>query len=249
MGYNRDVRIRVLSYNIHKGFDPFNRHFVLEEIRDLIRSSEADVVCLQEVVGDNEKLLDKGHTGRQAEYLADEIWSHYSYAKNSLYDHGHHGNLILSKFPILEFENIDLSTNDLESRGLLICKLLIPEVARELTVMTTHLNLLSSGRSLQYQRIRREMNKHGGEPVIFAGDFNDWNKRASVQFEGVLGFEEVHKKVHGGYARTFPSFSPILTLDRIYTKNLEIVDAMVFKVPSPLKLSDHLPLLAEVELL
>ena len=45
--------MKVLSYNIHKGFTIGNRSLVLEEIRHAIRTTHADLVCLQEVVGEN----------------------------------------------------------------------------------------------------------------------------------------------------------------------------------------------------
>lgn len=249
MSYNVVVKLRVVSYNIHKGFDPLNQNFILSDIRELIRSSDADLVCLQEVTGENDKLKEQGHIDNQFEFLADEFWSHYSYAKNAIYDHGHHGNLILSKYPIEEFKNIDLTTNKYEQRGLLVCKIHIPDLDKKITVMTTHLNLTSSGRAKQFRKIREEINLHGGEPVILTGDFNDWNKRASSLLEGVLGFEEVHKKIKGNYAKTFPAFHPFLSLDRIYTKGMSIIDSKVLEVPHKMKLSDHLPLMTEVELL
>lgn len=241
------MKIKLVSYNIHKGFDPLNQKFILEDIRELIRKTHADIVCLQEVVGRNEKLNDRGHIDNQIEFLADEFWSHYSYAKNAVYDHGHHGNLVLSKYPIDEFKNLDLSTNKYEQRGLLVCKLRLPDVDKKLTVMTTHLNLTHKGRAQQYGEIRNELNHHGGEPILLAGDFNDWNKRASTLLEGALGFEETHKKVKGAYAKTFPAFYPFLPLDRIYARNLNILDARVLEVPHKMKLSDHLPLYTEVE--
>ena len=45
--------LRVLSYNVHKGFCSANRQFLLEKIRQSIRVVDADVVFLQEVVGEN----------------------------------------------------------------------------------------------------------------------------------------------------------------------------------------------------
>jgi endonuclease/exonuclease/phosphatase family metal-dependent hydrolase len=243
------VKLRIVSYNIHKGFDPLNQNYILSEIRELIRSVDADLVCLQEVVGENQKLAEQGEVDNQFEFLADSVWNHYSYAKNAIYDHGHHGNLILSKYPIDEFENIDLSTNDYEKRGLLVCKLKLPNLDKKITVMTTHLNLMGAGRKKQYQKILAEVSHHIEEPIILAGDFNDWSKKASAIFEGRLGFEEVYKKLNGVYPKTFPAFYPFMQLDRIYAKNMKALDAKVMEVPHKIKLSDHLPLFAEVEVI
>lgn len=243
------MKLRIVSYNIHKGFDPFNQNYILSDIRELIRSVDADLVCLQEVVGENKKLAKQGEVDNQFEFLADSVWDHYSYAKNAIYDHGHHGNLVLSKFPIEDFQNIDLSTNKFEQRGLLVCKIQLPEIDKKITVMTTHLNLMGKGRQKQYQKILGEISHHEGESIILAGDFNDWTKKASAIFEEQLGFEEIFKKIKGDYPKTFPAFYPFMQIDRIYAKKVKALDAKVMKVPHKSKLSDHLPLFAEVEII
>ena len=224
-------------------------------MKDFIRSSQADIVFLQEVVGKNEKYKDQGLEDSQFEFLAGEIWPHYSYGHNAVYDHGHHGNLILSKFPIETFENIDLSTNVWEKRGLLICKIQLPEndnLPKYFYAACSHLNLLHGGRLLQYQKIKNHINQHNKNvPFIVAGDFNDWNQKCAQVFEVDLQMQEVHKAVHGNFARTFPSALPLVCLDRIYVRNVNVKNAIVL---GPLKtskeiqhLSDHLPLFCEVE--
>lgn len=250
------MKINILSYNIHKGFDWKNRNYFLKEMSDFITSSKADIVCLQEVVGMNTKYKDRGLIDSQFEYLAGELWPHFSYAKNAVYDHGHHGNLILSKYPIESYENIDLSTNRFEKRGLLICKIVLPGAPagkQFMYVGCSHLNLLHTGRVLQYAMIKKqiEMKNHGTTPFVMAGDFNDWNNKCSNVFEVELGMQEVYKSVHGEFAKTFPAAYPVLRLDRIYVKNLNIEHVEIFE-PKPTHsafqhLSDHLALFAEVE--
>jgi endonuclease/exonuclease/phosphatase family metal-dependent hydrolase len=116
------MKLRVLSYNIHKGFSMGNRRFVLDGIRQAIRETSADLVFLQEVLGehqDHKKKYPEWRKDSQFEFLADEVWPHYAYGKNAIYTSGHHGNAILSKYPFTFFENIDISTNRVEQRGLL----------------------------------------------------------------------------------------------------------------------------------
>ncbi len=55
--------IKVLSYNVHKGFCASNRRFLLDEIRDNIRQVDADLVFLQEVVGENQRHAQQGGNG------------------------------------------------------------------------------------------------------------------------------------------------------------------------------------------
>jgi len=122
-------RLRVLTVNTHKGFTAFNRRFILPELREAVRSTSADLVFLQEVVGEHER-----HSARynawpqvsQYEFLADSMWSDFAYGRNAVYPDGHHGNALLSKYPIREFRNLDVSITGPERRGLLHCVLDVP---------------------------------------------------------------------------------------------------------------------------
>lgn len=248
------MRLKILSYNIHKGFDWNNRNYGLQEMKSLIKSTDAEIVFLQEVVGENKIFKDKGLIDSQFEFLADEVWPHFSYAKNALYDHGHHGNLIMSKYPIESFENVNLSTNNYEKRGMLVCKIKIPATEdnpqeKILMAACLHLNLLHSGRKIQYQKIKNyiDENSQGHKtPFIVAGDFNDWNQKSCRVFEEKMGMLEVHKASNGNFARTFPANVPILCLDRIYVKHLEVITSNVVFYDQ--HLSDHLPIFCEVDI-
>ena len=105
-------KMHLMSYNIHKGMNIGNRKSVLSGLRQYIRYAKADVVFLQEVAGDARHDIDVS----QFEYLADSVWHHYAYGKNAVYDNRHHGNAILSKAPIVEWKNINISTNRFEHR-------------------------------------------------------------------------------------------------------------------------------------
>lgn len=247
------MNLKIVTYNIHKGFDWGKRNYYLQDIKKLITSSKANIVFLQEVVGENHSYKQRGLIDTQFEYFADSIWNHYSYAKNSVTDHGNHGNLVLSEFPIESWENINISTNPYEKRGLLVCKILLPEnkLNRHLYIVCIHLDLLNRGRRIQYKMIKdhlKSLNIPEDAPVIMAGDFNDWNKQASHVFETELQMTETYKSQHQDYARTFPAAIPILALDRIYVKNLKIIKSAVLPSPQKNHFSDHLPLFCEVEI-
>ena len=49
-------RLNVLTLNVHKGFTFFNRRFILPELRDAVRATDADLVFLQEVHGSHPRL-------------------------------------------------------------------------------------------------------------------------------------------------------------------------------------------------
>jgi len=96
--------LRIATYNIHKGLSSFNARLVLDEQRELIRYLHADIVFLQEVRGAHSRHSSL-FTGGQYEFLADSIWSDFAYGQNAVRSDGHHGNAILSKYPIASWEN------------------------------------------------------------------------------------------------------------------------------------------------
>ena len=244
--------LRVLSYNIHKGFSIGNRTYVLDLIKESIQQFQADLVLLQEVVGENEKHFHKVTnvpSASQFEFLADGAWSHFAYGKNAVYDEGHHGNAILSHYPIKKWHNLDLSTNRWESRGLLHAVLETPS-KKSVHVMSLHLDLLERGRQQQIQKVCQYINQHTKpeDIVILGGDFNDWAEKASNRLKDEAGLEEAFCQLHGYHAKSFPSFLPMLPLDRVYSRNLKPITAQCMKGPIWKKLSDHLALFAEFEI-
>lgn len=242
--------ISVATYNIHKGFSQFNRRFVLHELRERLRELDADIVFLQEVQG--------AHAGgvqhaphAQHEFLAHETWLHHAYGKNSVYDGGHHGNAILSRFPILNWDNQDISAHRFESRGLLHCELALGQSEIVLHCMCVHLGLFSRGRKLQLgalvERIRRQV--PDAAPLIIAGDFNDWNNRARLLLAQELGLHEVFETSRGVLARSYPVKFPVLRLDRIYVRGLSVKDVAVHALHPWNRISDHAALSARLNLL
>ena len=117
--------LKIATYNIHKGFSQFNQRVVLHDLRERLRELDADIVFLQEVQGEHLRHPQR-HTDYpnvpQHEFLADDFWEHHAYGMNAVYDEGHHGNAILSRFPIVQTINTDVSAHRFESRGLLHCE-------------------------------------------------------------------------------------------------------------------------------
>jgi endonuclease/exonuclease/phosphatase family metal-dependent hydrolase len=236
--------LRCLSYNIHKGFS-FDRRFVLGAIKQAIESTGAELIFLQEVIGEHtghSKSLKEWPIQPQLEFLADTLWPHFAYGKNAVYTEGHHGNAIMSRRPFRMYENIDISNNRFEKRGLLHATI-EPHHKQdpELHVVCVHLDLFESGRAMQYERIVRRIHQHVPDscPLIIAGDFNDWRETASPILESELGVREVYQSIHGRHARSFPSWFPFLRLDRIYVRGLQALDAKCFVEEPWDKLSDH----------
>ena len=246
----RDVhRLRVLTVNTHKGFTAFNRRFILPELREAVRSTSADLVFLQEVLGGHD-----GHASKfsnwpqmsQYEFLADSMWSDFAYGRNAVYPDGHHGNAVLSKYPILRYSNLDISITGPERRGLLHCVLQVPG-HDEVHAICVHLSLLESHRQLQLALLGQLLDSLPKDaPVIIAGDFNDWRNRAHDILHREAGLQEVFVQAFGRAVRTFPAAMPLLALDRIYVRNATVHSPLALPKKPWDKLSDHAPLAAEI---
>jgi len=244
------LRLRVLTVNTHKGFTSFNRRFILHELREAIRQVAADIVFLQEVTGEHQahaqRLPDWPKTSHY-EFLADTIWTAHAYGRNAVYPHGHHGNAVLSKFPIVSYENHDISVGRHEARGLLHCVIRPEPLQRDMHLLCVHLGLREVHRREQLRRLTAFARRlPDGEPVIIAGDFNDWRLRADEVLQG-CGAREVYTSTRGRPVRTFPARWPVLRLDRIYLKNVARWHPVALTASPWSRLSDHVPIAAEVE--
>jgi endonuclease/exonuclease/phosphatase family metal-dependent hydrolase len=244
-----EIEMSIMTYNIHKGFSPSVRAFTLERIRTALHAENPSIVFLQEVIGAHAR-----HAARvkawpalpQLEFIARSEWPHAVYGQNASTKHGHHGNGILSKFPVRSWRNVDVSAHRFEQRGILHARIDLPGVRRDLHLFCIHFGLTARGREIQIERLARllEESTKPEEPIIVAGDFNDWSERASSKLSRESGLDEVFLSLKGRHAPTFPSKLPVLKLDRIYFRGLTLIDARVLKGPPWRSISDHAPVLA-----
>jgi len=244
-------KLRVVTLNIHRGLSQFNRRMVIHELRDGLRGLDPDLVFLQEVQGLNQRFALRyaaSPVAPQHEFLAGEDWQHV-YGCNAVYDHGHHGNAILSRFAFVSFENEDVSDHRFERRGLLHCVVSVPGWRRNLHCVCVHLSLHERGRSRQLEAISGRLEELASRdlPIIVAGDFNDWRHRASAILERRLGMTEVSVAHHGRAPATYPSALPLLRLDRIYVRGFKVAASRVHRGKPWSMLSDHLAVSAELE--
>jgi endonuclease/exonuclease/phosphatase family metal-dependent hydrolase len=244
--------LHIATHNIHKGFSQFNRRMVVHELRDHLRRLDADIVFLQEVQGQH-----YGHAERheawpdepQHEFLAAEVWRNTAYGRNVLYELGHHGNAILSRYPIIASHNQDVTHLRFERRGLLHCAIEVPQLHQPLHCVCVHLSLFGRSRRRQLDALagRLESIVPAGAPLVIAGDFNDWRNRAHDLLAERLGLTEVFADLAGRPQRSFPSALPMLRLDRIYTRGFEVVDANVHFGRPWSRISDHAALSTQLQ--
>lgn len=246
------MTLTVLTINLHKGFSFLNRRFILPELRSAVRAVGADVVFLQEVMGEHEL-----HAAQvpgwpeipHYEFLADTLWSDFAYGRNAVTPQGHHGNALLSKFAVVSHRNHDVSIPGPEPRGLLHCVLRLPGQSQELHAVCVHLGLRESHRQRQIELLCGLIEGLPvNAPLVVAGDFNDWQLHAHRQLSNCAGLHEVFIKARGAAAKTFPARWPLLRLDRIYVRCVHVHAPVVLPRRPWSHLSDHAPLAAEISL-
>lgn len=247
--------LRVATYNIHKGVRGFGRAKRLE-IHNLglgVEALDADLVFLQEVRHFHHaeaKQFQRTWFGwpeqGQAEFLAPEGYE-VAYRTNAVTKHGEHGNALLSRWPIGEVGHHDVSDHRFEQRGLLH----VPVIWNgfEIHAIVAHLGLIHSSRMRQVERlaeyIAAAVPPHA--PLLVAGDFNDWGEKLDAPMHRA----GLHRAVPPNGRRapaTFPSLVPVFSLDRIYMRGMHCVGMQVPRGGAWVRMSDHLPLVAELEL-
>lgn len=180
--------VRVISYNIHKGRSATGNRESLTDLRLRLYNLAPDLLFLQEVQGRNDlqNSLDAQH-----ESLAAALSMQTAYGCNAVREFTDHGNALLSRYPILQYENQDVSDHRMEQRGLLHAVVEIDE--QQVHCIVVHLGLFAGGRTRQtmalVERIKELVPDHS--PLIIAGDFNDWSNKLAPLFVEQLGLYEV----------------------------------------------------------
>lgn len=97
--------LKVLSYNIHHGADKDEIN-TLQEMGEFIKSSNADLVGLQEV----DSICTRSGNVDQMKELAEITGMYYVFQRHFEYDGGAYGLGILSRFPITSQQNHQITS-------------------------------------------------------------------------------------------------------------------------------------------
>jgi endonuclease/exonuclease/phosphatase family metal-dependent hydrolase len=225
----------VATYNIptcvgvDRRYDPARIASVLAEI-------DADIIGLQEV--DARRRGDLHHD--QWEYLGAETGMTAIPGPNVDDHRGRFGNALLTRWPVLAVRLVDLSVAGCEPRGAIDVDIAVDD--RTLRVVATHFGLRAPERREQTERLLAAI-VTGPRPdaIVVMGDLNEWRGRRG----GIPALDR-----HLGKApapRTFPSWCPLLPLDRIYAGRPAVLQDVEAHRSSLSRLaSDHLPLCARI---
>lgn len=240
------MHAKVLTYNIHKGIGGIDRRYRPERVVEVLEHYAPDIVMLQEV--DAGARRSKAHA--QVDLFGDALGlRHRAWFPNvRIRSGGHYGNAVLSRFPVVDTENIDLTIGWRKRRSVLHARLRarIGRRSRTIHVFNLHLGLGEGERRRQLSNFFEShplAGLHQRTPIIVAGDLNDVYGSLGKRHFSPAGFDTTH-----GGLRTFPAWAPMRALDAIYVRG----DVVLHRVRrAELRVarhaSDHLPLIADVE--
>jgi endonuclease/exonuclease/phosphatase family metal-dependent hydrolase len=240
------MRFRLLTYNIHKGIGGLDRRYDLARIVETIRHYQPDVAMLQEV-DDGAK-----RSGRdcQVDLLADAVeLPHRAYQRNvRLRTIGHYGNAVLSRWPLFDAVDVDLTIPLKKRRCALVCRFEAEVHGRKRTIglANVHLGLAGFERQIQLRRLlrgERFSTLREETPLVIGGDFNDVWENLGKKIMHPAGFA-----LASGMVKTFPAAAPLRRLDRIFCRGpIESIGAFAGHTGLAKRASDHLPLIVDFE--
>lgn len=269
--------LRIMTWNVAQFnvMEDKNHPEIKSRMIDVINQNEPDIACFQEMVAEDSTVKDHGHMDG---FLQQLNFKNYFYSYNSKEDfwgYAHFGIIIFSKYPIINKQTISFYPNDYNSifqyvdvvkgadtirvfnvhlQSLRFSKNNLkyidkPSVENENAAIKESKSIISKfkkgflKRQVQADRIRDEIDK-SPYPVIVTGDFNDVpNSYAYHTIGGNMNNAFVEKG--SGLGRTFSGISPVLRIDNIFVdKKMDVLQFNLLKK----KLSDHFPIIADVEM-
>lgn len=239
------MRFRLVTYNIHKGIGGLDRLYRPERIVETLAGQEPDFVFLQEV----DDGVPRSRRHRQVDWLGDALGlPHRAFQGNVTLREGVYGNAILSRFPLHDLRDVDLTIPLKKRRRALVahCRLDLGSHTRSLVLVNCHLGLAEFERRIQLRRLLecdsiRHLRKETA--IVAGGDMNDvWGGLGRATLEPA-GFASAT-----GPVKTFPAFLPLRPLDRIYYRGgLRVSHAYASRSGLARVASDHLPLVADFQ--
>ncbi len=236
--------MRVLSYNMHKGIGGRDRRYRLERIIDVIETENPDLVCLQEVDRHAARSKFDDQPRLLAEYFSAAA---HVYQPNVHLRTGVYGNLILSRWPLLQRHQISLRLKAKKPRGAQMVVVDTPEGPLHLVNM--HLGLAEQERHWQIGHLlgHHLFREAAVLPTVLVGDWNDWRNTLHRAALGHLGFTHVTAPV--SRFRSFPAYLPLGSLDKMFIRGTVFVrHARIVHSSLARSASDHLPLVADFHL-
>jgi endonuclease/exonuclease/phosphatase family metal-dependent hydrolase len=195
-------------------------------------------VALQEVFG-----VCDSHEG-QVEKLAEELGMVATFGCTRHHAGRPYGNAILTRYPILQYHEMDISLAKREKRGCIRADLNTPK--GPLHVFNIHMGTSYFERRHQVRAFisSKELLENLSGPRLIVGDFNEWIRGLTSRMLSEK-FESLNLQLHIQRKRSYPGILPMLHLDHIYFERpLHVERAELIRTKLSTVASDHLPLAA-----
>ena len=232
---------RVLTYNIHHG-EGTDKVIDLERIAAVIRSADADVASLQEV----DKGVERTGGVDQPSVLAELTGMRVIFEKNITFQGGEYGNAVLTRLPVLHYENHKLpQSRPGEQRGML--EVHVMHGGEPLVFFATHFDYHGDDteRLASADLLRGLVEGLATKRIVVAGDLNTTpGSRVMAKLDAFL---KDSYRPRGGPGYTFPAGEPDRRIDYVLSHpgfgfrvvSCEVIDEAVA--------SDHRPVMVEFE--
>ncbi len=238
------MKLRILTYNIHKCIGGVDRRYNPDRTVEVIKHLAPDVMLLQEV----DAGVPRSNGDHQVELLARQLGLTYHawFPNVKVRGGGSYGNAILSRFPLEEVRNIDLTVAPRKRRSVLhaVARVRHDGHERHVHLYNMHLGLSQYERRIQLGTFLDSHPFHGlhhETPVIVGGDLNDvWGNLGSLLTPcGFRGFDQS--------LRTFPAWGPVRALDGLYARGrVKLLSLHRGETALAKRASDHRPLYADM---
>ena len=228
--------VRMMTYNLHNGFNP-KGYLGMEALASVIEESQPDIVVLQEiargwVISGRLDMLSWLSQRLDMPYVsgptADPLW----------------GNAILSRYPILEYENFELPPRDLFIlRGFTVALIDIGG-GEKLQVMATHFHHIEEDSGIRQQQSPAILDFwNSADNTVILGDFNSEPDSPEIAMHRDAGLVDTAARVSSSPANTFDSVSRYQRIDYIWVSpDLTVEEVFVPGTTA----SDHLPVIAVI---
>jgi len=232
--------MRLLTYNIHSGIGN-DRQYCLERIIAVIAEQNPDLICLQEV----DFKLGRSRYQDQPTLLAQELGAFSSfYQLNVPQGEGGYGNLLLSRWHLLQQHSVSLTRRWRQPRGAQLVVVQTPN--GPLHVVNWHLGLAETERRWQANQLLSHplFQQSAHLPTLIAGDANDWlDTLHGCSFQRHQ-FQQA--TTPSARYRSFPAFLPLVSLERVFTRGrLDVQETRIVQSDLARRASDHRPLVLD----
>ena len=238
-------RARIMTYNVH-GFIGTDSVFDPERIARVIDEGAADLVALQEV--------ELGRNGADRRALFDWLGTrlgmtcHFTATRRG-FRGGDFGNAVFSRHAFELVSEATLPRRGGEPRAVQWLK--VRTAQRDFHLMNVHLSpWFWERRSQVHALLGAEWVLRAGTelPLVVCGDFN--LSPAAPVYRRLARRMRDAQKVAGSRSPTFPSVLPLVRIDHLFVSlDFEVRSCAVLGEGLARRASDHLPIVAELELL